>query len=1001
MTPGGRPQPLFRKRPSYWYFVAILTVSATLLWSARPAWGASDPYLQWWTIETAHFRIHYYRGLEPVAEKVAALAEGVNQRLSEAMGHELNDVTHIILSDHTDDANGYADAFPYNAIHLWVTAPEDLSALGDYDDWQLTLVTHEHAHVLHTDTAGGIPALVNRITGKWWLPNRAQPKWLLEGIAVLQESSFTSGGRLRSSIFDMYMRADVLEKRLVPLDQMSHFVRRWPQGNVWYLYGSRFLHWIADIYGESSLRATFADYGRQLIPWSVNRSMRRATGHTYEELYQGWSAHLAARYGAQMREVEALGVREGRPLTHRGQVAGNPRFVPPAARKTGAPSELLYFRDDGHSRAGFYRLPLDARGTPVASAEELAIRVQGHGSASFATDGRVVFNSVAPHRRVYALNDLFVLPRGVDSPSGFEPERKRMTQGARAQDPDVSPDGTQVVFTENHRGTTTLMIARLGEDGVLSGARALVPSARFEQAYTPRFSPDGQWVVYSAWTEGGYRDIRLVEVKSGRFYAITHDRAMDWQPSFSPDGSRIFFASDRVLGIPNVFAFDREGGKLWQVTNLRTGAFYPEVSPDGQTLVYVGYSSYGYDLYALDLEPSRWREPPPYFSTRLDAPKHAAANITARHPYNPLPTLRPRSWRLDAGPGTFGTALAISTSASDAVGHHGLAATLLLETERGDPQGAIGYAYQRLPFDLSMSFRRSVAPVLYRPDRPLFTRQNLSLTTGIGYSLPGEFENNAFSLSYTLSRIDGSLPLPVPTDPDALVGGEPVRGQLGSVHLGWSYSNAEAYLWSVSAERGFTLALSVDVAAPPLASDYTLYIVSYAAAEYFPMPWARHHTLALRQSSATSSGNYPFRGIFYTGGFIEAPIFRPFTLGEYQGPFVLRGYPAFSFSGSQYHLFNAEYRFPILNLDRGLSTLPFFVHRISGNVFADYGGAFNELDLDRWWSQFHLGVGAELWLDFTMGYVIGANVRIGHARGVADPAAALGGQTYVVLAVPF
>jgi outer membrane protein assembly factor BamA len=363
--------------------------------------------------------------------------------------------------------------------------------------------------------------------------------------------------------------------------------------------------------------------------------------------------------------------------------------------------------------------------------------------------------------------------------------------------------------------------------------------------------------------------------------------------------------------------------------------------------------------------------------------------------------LRPRSWRLDAGPGTFGTALAISTSASDAVGHHGLAATLLLETERGDPQGAIGYAYQRLPFDLSMSFRRSVAPVLYRPDRPLFTRQHLSLTTGIGYSLPGEFENNAFSLSYTLSRIDGSLPLPVPTDPDALVGGEPVRGQLGSVHLGWSYSNAEAYLWSASAERGFTLALSVDVAAPPLASDYTLYIVSYAAAEYFPMPWARHHTLALRQSSATSSGNYPFRGIFYTGGVIEAPIFRPFTLGEYQGPFVLRGYPAFSFSGSQYHLFNAEYRFPILNLDRGLSTLPLFVHRISGNLFADYGGAFNELDLDRWWSQFHLGVGAELWLDFTMGYVIGANVRIGHARGVADPAAALGGQTYVVLAVPF
>jgi hypothetical protein len=74
---------------------------------------------------------------------------------------------------------------------------------------------------------------------------------------------------------------------------------------------------------------------------------------------------------------------------------------------------------------------------------------------------------------------------------------------------------------------------------------------------------------------------------------------------------------------------------------------------------------------------------------------------------------------------------------------------------------------------------------------------------------------------------------------------------------------------------------------------------------------------------------------------------------------------------------------------------------VSGNVFADYGGAFNELNLDHWGDQFHLGVGAELWLEFTLGYVIGASMRIGYARGIADAAAALGGQTYAVLAVPF
>jgi hypothetical protein len=645
-------------------------------------------------------------------------------------------------------------------------------------------------------------------------------------------------------------------------------------------------------------------------------------------------------------------------------------------------------------------LPLGPSGARTKD-EELAIRVQGHGSASFAADGRVIFNSVPITKRVYAFNDLFFLPPGVDAPTGYESERKRLTEGQRAQDPDVSADGRWVVFTENHRGTMTLMIARLDENDEIAGPRALVPSARFEQAYTPRFSPDGKWVVYSAWTYGGRRDIRLVEVDTGHLYAITDDRAMDWEPSFSPDGSLIYFASDRALGIPNIFAFDRKSGKLWQVTNVRTGAFYPEVSPDGHTLVYVGYSSYGHDLFAMDLDPTRFIEALPFVDQRPEPAHLQPAAIRARHPYDPLPTLRPRSWRLDVGPGTFGTAVAISTSASDAVGHHSLAASLLVETELGDPQGAVSYAYQRLPFDLSMSFRRSLAPVVYRADRPVFTRETLSLASGITYALPSEFDNNVFSLSYSLSRLGGTVPLGAPPDPDALVGGEPVRGQLGSMHLGWSYSNAESYLNSVGAERGFSLAVSVDVAAPPLASDYTLYIVSYSATEYLPMPWARHHTLAFRQASATATGNYPFRGIFYSGGFIETPLFRNFSLGDYQGPFVLRGYAPYSFSGTQYHLFNFEYRFPIMNIDRGISTVPFFVQRISGNAFADYGGAFNELDLENWQDQFHLGVGAELWFEFTLGYVINASLRLGYAHGVADPAAILGGQTYAVLAVPF
>jgi hypothetical protein len=98
--------------------------------------------------------------------------------------------------------------------------------------------------------------------------------------------------------------------------------------------------------------------------------------------------------------------------------------------------------------------------------------------------------------------------------------------------------------------------------------------------------------------------------------------------------------------------------------------------------------------------------------------------------------------------------------------------------------------------------------------------------------------------------------------------------------------------------------------------------------------------------------------------------------------------------GHYYGLFNAEYRFPILNIDRGLSTLPVFLNRISGSTFLDYGSAFDDANA----AHFKTGVGAELWFDLTLGYVEGFPFRIGYLRGLAS-----GGidKVYWVAAIPF
>jgi hypothetical protein len=973
-----------------------LCLAAALV--AAPSPAANEPNLLWQTIQSKHFRITYYSGEGEAARHLADMAEDIYDSLGPVLGTQPRDRIEIVLTDQTDSANGSASALPYNAMRLYLTAPEDMSPLGDVDDWYRELFAHELTHVFHTDHIRGLPAIVNAVLGKTMAPNQVQPRWMLEGLAVTQESGRTTGGRLRSSQWKMWMRTEVLEDNVATLDQMSNGVRRWPQGNIWYLYGSYFIQWITDTYGEDAIRRWIDDYGRQIVPWSMNRSMRRATGKTLEELYPAWVSSMQREYGAVADAVRARGVRQGTRVTLGGNTKVHPRWIPSEAWSDHA-GDLLYYRDDGHATPGLYALPLsrDPAGRVTGARDrdrELLVRTTSESTASFLPDGGVVFSSADTYNSIFLFGDLHALPSGEKGPEGLEGNRRRLTRGFRAAEPDVSRDGRRVVFTTNHRGTRYLQIADLGA-GELENVRALVKSDPFEQVFTPRFSPDGSHVAYSVWTKGGYRDIRYVDVRTGAHVALMHDRAIDAAPSFSPDGKWIYFHSDRT-GIANIYAYEIATGRLRQVTNVVTGAFQPQVSPDGKSLAYIGYTREGYDVFVMALDESQWLDPGPVVA-RLPPPPEPPRREYTVEPYNPLRTIAPRKYAVQITPGNFGQALIIAIAGSDIAGHHGFALSHTTEIEKPEPQGSITYAYTRLPFDVTMSAYRSISPrggLALGAYRPTWIQETTGVDTGIAYNMPRSFDGQSFALGYSFARTAGRIEYPIDKLDPYETPTFPLRGFVGILRLGWSYNNSQRYLWSVGPEKGFAVNANLELTDKALASEFSGYAATMNLSWYYTMPWLRHHALGLHVGGGTSGGGYPGRGAFYVGGFVDLPLLDTIRYALIQGGITLRGYPVVALAGRQYALMNAEYRFPIVNLDRGVSTFPIFLNRISGAAFVDYGSAFDDVAQ----AKFKTGVGGELWFDTTFGYVLGLTFRVGYARGLASGGIDKG---YFVAAIPF
>jgi len=1010
-----------------------------------------DPRLDWQVLESPHFSIYFsvaqndeqdkeifsYNN-EQLAQEVADIAEEAYHRVNAQLGspdkhHHLQKIA-IIMEDFSDYALGFASSFPHRVIRISLAGPTAKSFDMKFKSWLKMVITHEYTHIAHFEmTSGPVTTALRALFGQILTPNALQPIWSIEGLAVYNETQFSTGGRGVDSRYDMYLRMAALEDKFNTLDQINgYYLTSWPDGTAPYIYGQSIIHFIAQKYGEDkviALSEIFCEY-----PYlGFNYALKKAIGLNTEELYQNWKDCLKEKYQLQSQKIlSQKKLTPSQQLTKYDYWVDYPHWISTSAPDGDKKNKIAVRVYTPHSYPFIQiinplspSLPFTPRSTEnqTPQTQPLIKRVYGSGSSfDITADGsKIIYAKLDDYEQFYKFYDLYLFDLKTK-------KETRLSEGLRARDPswspDPDPDNPQIVAVINQSGTNNLALINLPSSSSsinenqptykLISKKDIVYLTNFRdgtQLSQPTWSPNGDRIAFSAWRQG-YQDIYILNLDSDNIgnstlQPIFYDKFIDLSPCWSPDGHYLFFSSDRT-GIYNIFTFSLSDKKLYQITNVLGGAFQPAISPDGTQLAFTSYHATGYELHLMEIsltnpDPSKWAEieikytEPPIVATQqfnkdLNASSNSENNYQI-HAYHPLTSFWPPTYWIPAAQlidNDLG--IGFSTELKDILGFH----FLPLSITYGILNNSLNYNFNY--------YNYSYLPIInfYLSGNSTLASQNPASwwekgKTGINIFFPFEGQTTSsvnsrsyrqiFSLGYQFKKSSTTDTTEAADTTDAADAdaadadntSSPLNAnnyeEISSLRLSYSYSDAEKYGFSISPELGNSFSLTYEHADKTLGGDYTFDKLTFDGRKFIPLP-PLHQVLALRLVAGASSSSILESGLdeekFKLGGSYSADNLSSIDTNT----FSLRGYKPAVLEGNNLLLVSLEYRFPLGNIEHSLKLGPLsiFLERLSGTLFFDIGNAWESAS-----TSYNIDITNEenkinsIWQDFK--YSIGAELK--------------------------
>jgi hypothetical protein len=473
---------------------------------------------------------------------------------------------------------------PYGHEYESAPAPERMASS----------MNHELAHIVTTDKATAMDRRFRRLflgkvtpsaempvsmlysyltTPRWYAP-----RWYLEGIATYLETWMNGGlGRALGPYDEMVFRTLVRDSEpiydVVGLESEGTTVD-FQVGTNSYLYGTRFMSYLALRYGNDSLfqwvnrREGTAGY--------FSTQFQRVYGRSLAEEWKRWLTWERDWQQANLSAIRRHPTTVTRPLTDR--VLG---AVSRAFHDSSTHSVLMAVRYPGQE-AQLARIDLNTgqftRVAPIVAASGLSVT-----SLAFDARTRTAFYTTnnSDWRHLKAL----------DLATGHS---RMLLRDSRLGDLVFNPADQSLWGVRHDNGLSTLV-------------RVAAPYDEWKQVWTLPYgrdlfdldlSPDGSTLIGSMSELSG--DTRLVQMRTadllaGKTEAQTLFEFAEWAPSnfvFSPDGA-FLYGSSYYSGVSNIYRYDIARKRMQPLSNAETGFFKP-LPLTKDSLVVLAYSRTGF-----------------------------------------------------------------------------------------------------------------------------------------------------------------------------------------------------------------------------------------------------------------------------------------------------------------------------------------------------------------------------------------------------------------------